>query len=1033
MIKKILYTGSFEVLEKGLAQELKTFQSKKELSELKIIVPNFQLTHYLKLEMSKRLGFLFNIEFKTLHDFLKTTIQEKQIQEDWKIIPDEIIPHVLKNLLQLPMDVPSYFQSVRETSGFYRLLANTIMDIHQGLFDSQTIRKAVQRYSNNKSYRQRTKKWEEIAKYVEIYGNWKKDKKILDSSDLYYQSLNLVLKSPIWIYGFYDATALQKKILKHVTSFYPSIWFVPYEDKKAYGYAEPFLKWIQSLSSKPTHMDFENAVSENMYQLREVLFEDKPNQPMLDIKNSCKVILSSNVEQEISDAVKYSIKYLEKDKDKQAPRSIAFLLRYSDPYLKVFKPVLESLQVPYGFHLPQPLNECAESRIISLLLTCLEDGWMPEWVISILSSPKIQWKFFKIHQSKWNRTNWIFEIRKAYKQFGDHWMSKIYSKESRTSNSNINLDLMNVIHVLQKMKVEFQNQKTIFQKMEYLVKKISQLFLETDIQKKILGKLKNFEEFMNPLDLLNQEKLSVIVQSLMNSKIYAMNQDINGIQIVDIMETRGVSFDIVILPGLIEKWVPQFLPQDPILLDDERSIWNQMSEGEQYLPLKSDLLLEERLLFYLSVCSAKKLLIVSAPIWDLYDGNPQIISSYLFQLLNLLYPQIDFKIHHLIQQTENVFSIFPEKLENCVSEMDFLLFYGKRSLQKNSNDFFSIAQSIPFFIEGLQLIQHRNLPTFTSFDGMIQPHQTLNDVNLHNWTASKFETYLQCPMQYFYQYILNLDVESNDQDALRVGADQKGQWIHRFLEKCVRFGLEHHWFDGNLKQVESQEVESIYDQISQEFSESNSRSENIFWKNESLQLKFRMVQILKRILEDQQWVPWKVEVPFDEQGQFVNFPLHNGKTIRLRGKIDRIDISRDQKNLRVVDYKSGQLSNYPEKDIQEGKKIQLHVYAWICKHNYPDKDVESARYEFIDQDKKKYSRNGPSLKPFKQFEEKLSQWLQNICEAVELGKFPSYFNIAKPPCDYCKFKMNCGTEMKSRAEFKQQDLQIQFLKEKVDF
>ena len=51
--------------------------------------------------------------------------------------------------------------------------------------------------------------------------------------------------------------------------------------------------------------------------------------------------------------------------------------------------------------------------------------------------------------------------------------------------------------------------------------------------------------------------------------------------------------------------------------------------------------------------------------------------------------------------------------------------------------------------------------------------------------------------------------------------------------------------------------------------------------------------------------------------------------------MDRVDLSPDGKNLRVVDYKSGSNLNFKEDSVKEGTKIQMPLYLWACQDPLP--------------------------------------------------------------------------------------------------
>jgi RecB family exonuclease len=72
--------------------------------------------------------------------------------------------------------------------------------------------------------------------------------------------------------------------------------------------------------------------------------------------------------------------------------------------------------------------------------------------------------------------------------------------------------------------------------------------------------------------------------------------------------------------------------------------------------------------------------------------------------------------------------------------------------------------------------------------------------------------------------------------------------------------------------------------------------------------------------------PFRYEVSFGLHGA-PPLELSDGRdTLRLRGVIDRVDRSPDGR-LRIIDYKSAGPWGYGQKDVREGRKLQLPIYA----------------------------------------------------------------------------------------------------------
>jgi hypothetical protein len=158
------------------------------------------------------------------------------------------------------------------------------------------------------------------------------------------------------------------------------------------------------------------------------------------------------------------------------------------------------------------------------------------------------------------------------------------------------------------------------------------------------------------------------------------------------------------------------------------------------------------------------------------------------------------------------------------------------------------------------------------------------------------------------------------------------------------------------------------------------------------------------------------EKAFGREGQpAVTFQTPTG-TFRLEGFMDRVDLSPDGKQLRVLDYKSGSKDGFKKDSVKEGTKIQMPLYLWACQTLYPGVKPEEAVYEFLTA-KADYGSIGFDASDWKSVEEPLKVLLTTASDAVEQGLFPA----AAKACDRCDYRTLCGPGMEKRGEKKQDD------------
>ncbi len=148
--------------------------------------------------------------------------------------------------------------------------------------------------------------------------------------------------------------------------------------------------------------------------------------------------------------------------------------------------------------------------------------------------------------------------------------------------------------------------------------------------------------------------------------------------------------------------------------------------------------------------------------------------------------------------------------------------------------------------------------------------------------------------------------------------------------------------------------------------------------------------------------------------------------LSISGSIDRIDIDRSSKTLKIIDYKTGNLKNFEKRlrrsigrgkdkvfDYSQGQKFQYYIYKRALediiqlKEEYRDYEVESFSYEF---------RDGTiDLKFTADFIDEIEARIESLLELdiFENDKRIIYDGEDVLTCKYCEFKNICRSENKA--------------------
>ena len=173
-----------------------------------------------------------------------------------------------------------------------------------------------------------------------------------------------------------------------------------------------------------------------------------------------------------------------------------------------------------------------------------------------------------------------------------------------------------------------------------------------------------------------------------------------------------------------------------------------------------------------------------------------------------------------------------------------------------------------------------------------------------------------------------------------------------------------------------------------------------------------------------------LELAFGTEGRPpVTVPLAGGRTVRFRGRIDRVDVSPGGERVVVYDYKTGKSDDYEAirdgDPVAGGRKLQLPVYALAAEQHHHVTDAR-AYYWFtrptIDSPLIGYAADD--------CRDRFSEALTTIADGVAAGCFPAVpGNRTWSPwdgdtfdnCRHCDFDRLCPVERESAWQRKHDD------------
>ena len=238
-------------------------------------------------------------------------------------------------------------------------------------------------------------------------------------------------------------------------------------------------------------------------------------------------------------------------------------------------------------------------------------------------------------------------------------------------------------------------------------------------------------------------------------------------------------------------------------------------------------------------------------------------------------------------------------------------------------------------------------PTFTAHDGRVRAdHPALVRAleRVHSTTSLKL--LLRNPLGFVWQYALGWSEPGVLEEGLVLDPLARGSLVHDVLEKTV-LDLE---AGSGLADASEAEIAAAADRAAQEVGDAWSIDRpvppDLLWRtalDEARAMTTAALRIQLAPLDGQRSfaeVPFggrprdelrgDDELPWDPDG---GVPL-TGTGLRIAGRIDRLDLARDGKRARVVDYKTSAKPRKPEEravDVNEGKELQRCLYAFAVR------------------------------------------------------------------------------------------------------
>ncbi|MBI2192621.1 MAG: PD-(D/E)XK nuclease family protein [Planctomycetes bacterium] len=473
--------------------------------------------------------------------------------------------------------------------------------------------------------------------------------------------------------------------------------------------------------------------------------------------------------------------------------------------------------------------------------------------------------------------------------------------------------------------------------------------------------------------------------------------------------------------GLDSRRFPGLGEQDPLVLDSERRALSKE------LPTAADRLERKRLEFVRLLARLRGTLTLSFSCLDLEGDRETFPSPVLLSIHRLISGKHDAEMSDFLASLLPAVSFAPPEADRALDSTEWWL--GRLSgKEKVANPEGLSARCFPHLARGKEADRQRFGIDFTPYDGHVPQAGIDLDPTKPDGpvlSANSLQTLGTCPLRFFFRYALGLWPPEEIDETVWLDALQFGSLLHEIFHQFVREMVENRTWPPKFERDKPRILEILEEKASQYRSlypapnasllESQMQqlreSARIFLKDEAHQAStnpdVRPAYLEASLGMEREGSGTEIDT---DTSHPLPFRLPDGRCIRIKGRVDRIDRVGEgdgARTFRVWDYKSGSTYGYEQADpFKQGRILQSVLYMSVVERCLQKKFGGQARVE----------RFGFFFPSQKGQGERLEWTAANLAEGQEIVGHLSQVvrqGVFLPTneandCKYCDYKGICG-------------------------
>lgn len=1017
-----LSTGTFPQIESALLQELLRQKKADPLGEVLVLSPSGHLLTRLQHQLSAKLDGALNLHFLSFYGLADRLLSDSEVPPDRVVTDPALYVEAIRQLLEGSVDVEfksraAFLPPGRPLSrGLALALSGTLRDLRDsGARVVDSLRAALEGHLGDAT--------PEAAATLELYARLYEllqKRGLRTSADQLRRAADLLPRHPflqrqkkIFLYGFYDLTGVQLDFVLRFAALGKAHVYCPYVSGDArYAFAEKLLR--------------DPALLSKVGKTSRVSPVDIPPAPPTSVINC------SGIADEVWIATKKILEWVDEG---LAPADILVTARSLGPYAAALRESFELHHVPYAMAFEEPVGAFPLMKAARQLISLEEHRYAFGMVFDVFKSPYFRFPegFIRVNADLAERVARQVGIISGWETWNErlaHWAQMSPPKEFLESiSSTLTEDqardqAKHLWHLIDELHSDLSSSCDEKARWSHHARWAQRLLdrwmglppgasseerhLWKGLQESLRG-LSTLDALHHPITRSHfletwGEKLDAFVLPLAPSNNA-------GVQVIDLLQARGLQYQATIVLGMNEKSFPRLIREDPFLSDTARGALAQALGCR--LARKLDGYGEERLLFELVQQTAQKNLFLTYQRSD-EEGKALIPSLYLQELPSR--PSAQHLPRTFVEKWSQipVTQLLPKEIsvllnrENADPEVAYKAFGYDWTLYSTLR---RAQDDIESFDHGLG-----------PRDGVTGPTARTKEVLKVGFSPDSLQALAECPFRFFARQVLSLKplqpmVEEGD-----LAADATGKLIHRILETFYR--------NLTIEPVMSQ-AKALHAELDQTclkvFTAFQSTAADLYpvaWKATQRNIANRLHRFLDKDLQElteSGFRPAIFELPV--AGELIELgPSMKG--IPFHGRVDRVDLRQEggKSQYRVVDYKTGRpsLEGKTETAVLRGRYLQLPIYLSLAKLEVerrlkakPAPDC-AAFYNFADMET---GRESPALTAnfWIGSGTEFAENLNGLIKLIDNGVFYIRPSEGIGYCDWCEYSEACRKEHKPTA------------------